>query len=125
MRLDQKLLRKQETERRRGWFIYLLYASRPKPLDFASMIRLLDARNFPLSARRFAEELDFLRSAGLLRVFPLGNDDALNEIEQSKLIQRYCESEGELDDNYSAKITNKGINFQEGHFEEQGVTRVN
>lgn len=125
MKLDQKQLRRQETEKRRGWIIYLLYISRPKPLDFSSLIRLLDQRNFPMSHRRFAEEIDFLRSVGLLRVFPIGAVDALSEVEQSKLIQRYCDSEGELDDDFSAKLSTRGVNFQEGHFEETGVTRVN
>ncbi|HQU83967.1 MAG TPA: hypothetical protein PKY59_12605 [Pyrinomonadaceae bacterium] len=125
MRLDQKQLRKIELERRRGWILHLLYVAKPKPIDFKSLLKLLDARNMPMSCWQFAEKLDFLRSAGLLRVFPLGSDGALSEVEQAKLIQRYCESDGELDDDYSAKITNRGINFQEGQFEEDGVTRVN
>lgn len=125
MRLDPKQLRKIETERRRGWIVYLLYAAKPKPLDFSSLISLLDARNFPLSCRRFAEELDYLRSAGLIRVFPIGADSALDDVGQAKLIQKYCDSEGELNDDYCAKITTRGVDFQEGHFTQTGVAQVN
>ncbi len=125
MRFDPKQQRKLETERRRGWIVYLLYAARPKPLDFASLMNLLDARNFPLSCRRLSEELDFLRSAGLLRVFPVGADNALDEVAQAKLIERYYDSDGELNDDYCAKITTRGTNFQDDHFNETGVMRVN
>ena len=125
MRLDQKQTRKIETMKRRGWILYLLYAMRPKPRDFSTLIQLLDARNYPLSSQRFAEELDFLRSVQLLRVFPLGADKELSNVEQAKLIQRYCESDGEEADNLCAALTTGGVNFQEGHFETTGITRVN
>lgn len=124
MRLDQKQLRKLETEKRRGLILKFLYGARPKPLDFASLITLLDAKDFPLSCRRLAEDLDLLRSIGLLRVFPVGTDTALDEVAQTKLIQRYCDSEGELNDDYCAKITTKGVNFQDGDVEELGVRRI-
>lgn len=125
MSINQKQLRKTETNRRRGWIIYILSVARPKPLDFATLIQLLDARDFPLSCRRFAEELDYLRSLGLLRVFPLGANDALSNVEQAKLIQRYCDSDGDMDDDLCASLTTKGVNFQEGDFEEVGIQRVN
>lgn len=125
MRFDPKQQRKLETEKRRGWIVYLLYAAKPKPLDFASLLNLMDARNFPMSVRRLAEELDFLRSVGLIRVFPVGADNALDEVAQAKLIQRYSDSDGELNDDYCTKITTKGINFQEENFDETGLTRVN
>lgn len=125
MRLDPKETRKLETMKRRGWIIYLLYIMRPKPRDFSTVIQLLDARNYPMSCQRFAEELDFLRSLGLLRVFPLGANTELSNVEQAKLIQRYCESDGEDADNLCVSLTVRGVNFQEGHFEETGITRVN
>lgn len=125
MKFDPKQQRKIEGEKRRGWIVYLLYAAKPKPLDFASILNLMDARNFPMSCRRFAEELDFLRSVGLIRVFPIGADSALDEVAQSKLIQKYCESEGELNDDYCAKLTTKGTNFQEEYFNLDGLKRVN
>lgn len=125
MQLDPKQSRRLETMRRRGWIIYLLYATRPKPLDFSTTIELLDARNFPMSCRRFGEELDHLRGLGLLRVFPMGAEKEFSNVEQAKLIQRYCESDGELDDNLCVCLTTKGVNFQEGHFEEVGVRRIN
>jgi len=124
-RFDPKQQRKLDTERRRGWLIYLLYAAKPKPLEFASLIHLMDARNFPMSCRRLAEELDFLRSAGLLRVFPVGADESLSEVAQAKLIQKYCDSDGDLNDDYCAKITTKGNKFQDGYFDEDGIMRVN
>lgn len=125
MKLDPKEQRKIETKRRRGWMVYFLYAWRPKPVEFSSLISLLDSRNIPLTCRRFAEELDYLRSLGLLRVFPLGAESVLSNVEQAKLVQRYCESDGELDDNLCAALTTKGVNFQEGDADESGITRVN
>lgn len=125
MHNDQKQLRKLENMRRRGWIIYLLFASRPKPLAFAALIELLDARNIPMSHRRFSEEMDYLRSLGLLRVFPLGHEEEYTNVQQTKLIQRYCDSDGELADSCCACLTVKGVQFQEGDFEELGLTRVN
>ncbi len=125
MDLTQKEIRKLETMRRRGWMIYLLYKKRPNPMDFGMLIRVLDARSIPLTFKRLAEELDFLRGAGLIRVFPLGSDTSLTDVEQAKLLQRYADSEGELNDSFCACIRTKGINFQEGHFEETGISRVN
>jgi len=104
--------------------VHFLYLSRPKPLEFASLIFLLDKHNTPVSAHRLSEDLDFLRGASLIRVFPVGATDVLNQAEQAKLIQRYSDSEGELDDDFAATLSSKGVNFQEGHFEEIGVTRV-
>lgn len=125
MQLNQKNLQQIESGRRRGWIVYLLYVAKPSPVDFNTLIRLLDQRNFPLSCRRFSEKLDFLRSAGLVRVFPIGSEKSLTEVEQAKLIQAYCDNDGEDGDNLCASLTNKGVIFQEGHYEETGVTRVN
>lgn len=125
MRLDPKEARKIETSKRRGWILYLLFICRPKPRDFAMLTQLMDARDYPMSCQRLAEELEFLRSLKLLRVFPRGSDKELSNIEQAKLIQRYCDSDGEEADNLCVAITTRGVNFQEGYFEEIGITRIN
>ncbi|QQS31896.1 MAG: hypothetical protein IPM50_09405 [Acidobacteriota bacterium] len=122
--IDPKQLRQNATNRRRGLILHFLYISSPKPVEFSSLIFLLDKHNNPVSARRLAEDLDFLRGPKLIRVFPVGADSELNSVEQAKLIQRYCDSEGELDDHFAASITTRGINFQEGVFDEAGITRV-
>lgn len=114
-----------EAGQRRGWIIYLLYLSHPKPMDFRALIHTLDFYNFPLSQRRLAEKLDYLRGIGFVRVFPLGAENSLSDVEQAKLIQRFCDSDGDMDNHVCATLTTKGINFQEGHFEETGVLRVN
>jgi len=124
--MDLKSKHKQvEKGVRRGWILYLLYMSHPKPTDFHTLIKLLDFYNFPLSHRRFAEKLDFLCGLKLMRVFPLGAESPLSEVEQARLIQKYCESDGEMDSHVCASLTTKGVNYQEGHFEETGVVRVN
>ena len=125
MDLTHKKLNQIENGRRRGWIIYLLYSAAPMPVDFNTLLELLDARNFPLSCRRFAEKMDFLRGAGLLRVFPMGSETELTNVDQAKLIQRYCDNDGEGGHGLLATLTSKGVNFQEGHFEETGVTRIN
>lgn len=124
--LDPKQLRQNETNRRRGWILNFLYSNRPKPLEFASLIFLLDKKNFPISGRRLSADLDFLRSCRLIRVFPVGSNDVHDDVAQAKLLQRYCDAEvGEMDDDCCAILTSRGTNFQEGQFEETGVTRVN
>lgn len=125
MKLDPKEQRKIETKQRRGWILYFLYAWRPKPVSFSSLISLLDSRNMPMTCRRFSEELDYLRSSGFLRVFPLGADSVLSNVDQAKLIQQYCDSDGEMNDNLCAALTTNGVNFQEGDDIESGITRVN
>jgi hypothetical protein len=122
-------LREQERERKRrlrGWMIYFLCESRPHPVEFASLRSWLDARNFPLSRRRLAEELDYLRSLRLLRVFPARATKELDEVEQARLIQAYADSEddGELNDILCARITTAGINFQDGLSNHEGIMRV-
>lgn len=110
---------------RRGWIVYLLYLSHPKPLSFKMLIQLLDSYNFPLSHHRFAEKIEFLRGLRFVRVFPLGAASPLNDAEQAQLIQRFCDSDGDMDHHVCASLTTQGVNFQEGHFEETGVVRVN
>lgn len=125
MELKPKQMRQIETERKRGWILYLLYAARPKTIVVATLQSLLDSRNLPFTSRRLAEEMDYLRSLGLLRVWRMGGKTDLSYDEQEELINRFCDSDGEMDDSLCVRVTNKGINFQEGQFEEQGVTRVN
>lgn len=125
MELKQNKLRTLETGRRRGWIVYLLYSARPAPVTFNMLIELLDSRNMPLTCRRFSEKLDFLRGVGFLRVFKIGTNQELSNVEQAQLIQAYCDNDGEGGDNYGAVLSTKGVNFQEGHFEEMGITRVN
>ena len=125
MELKPRQMRQIETQRKRGWILYLLYAARPKTIVIATLQSLLDSRNLPFTARRLAEEMDFLRSLGLLRIWMLGGKTELTSDEQEELINRYCDSDGEMDDLLCVRLTNKGVNFQENHFEEQGVTRVN
>jgi hypothetical protein len=105
--------------------IYLLYIAKPKPLSFNALIELLDARNMPLTCRRFAEKLDYLRSAGFVKVFPTGDPTELSNAEQARLITKYCDQEGDGGDNYFAVLTIQGVNFQEGDSKVDGITRVN
>jgi hypothetical protein len=123
--IDPKLLRQNETKRRRGWILNFLYTSRPQPLEFASLIYLLDKTNFPVSVHRLAEDLDYLRGLRLLRVFPVGATEAISDVDQAKLVQRFAQSDGDLNDDFSACLTAKGVNYQEGHIDELGITRVN
>lgn len=125
MELKHKNLQQLETGRRRGWLVYLLYIAKPHPLDFNSLIRLMDQRNFPMSCRKFSEKIDFLCSIGLVRVFPMGTDHELSKVDQAKLIQKYCDNDGDEGDGLLASLTSKGVLFQEGHFEEIGISRVN
>lgn len=124
--INRKQLERERTERLRGMIILLLYAAKPKPLELAMLTKLLDRRNYPVSRRRLAEELDYLRSNRLIRVFPVESVDELNEIEQSKLMQRYsdCDSDEEMGQIVAARITTAGIDFQEGTAEKSGIARV-
>lgn len=117
---------RKRTERLRGWIIYLLYKARPQPLELALLIELLDARNFPVSRRRLAEEVDYLRSLRLLRIFPMHAEEVLDDVKQAKLMQRYsdCESDSELGQVVAARLTAAGINFQEGVDTLVGMQRV-
>lgn len=106
--------------------ILLLYLYKPKPLELATLITLLDARNYPISRRRLGEEIDYLRSNRLIRIFPIDSISELDEREQSLLIQKYidCESDFEMRQIVAAKITTSGIDFQEGTAVKQGIARV-
>jgi hypothetical protein len=79
-----------------------------------------------MSRRRLAEELDYLRSLRILRIFPLGATQELDEVEQAKLIQRYsdCESDEEVGKTLCARLTAAGINYQDGIEDFKGIHRV-
>jgi hypothetical protein len=124
MDLKQKTqLRQLETGRRRGWITYLLYENRPTPISFNMLWQILDARNMPLTCRQFADKLDYLRSIGYIRIFQEG-DGELDRAAQAKLIQKYCDHDGEGGDHYFASLSADGVKFQEGHLEDSGVSRV-
>ena len=116
----------ERTERLRGWIVYLLYMSRPKALELASLTRLLDRRNLPVSRRRLAEEIDYLRSLRLIRVFNIDAEEELTEVQQAKLVQKYsdCDSDEEMGTVLCARITTAGINFQQGIEAQTGLARV-
>lgn len=123
---DQKQQQRERNERLRGWVIYLLYKAKPRPLELAVLTRLLDARNYPLSRRRLAEEIDYLRSLNMLRVFPSCSDEELDTVKQAKLVQRYADTDddSEMIEVLCARITAAGINFQDGLTDMAGITRV-
>jgi hypothetical protein len=122
-------LREQEREhieRLRGWIVYFLYKQRPKPLEASVLMRLLDRRNFPLSRRRLAEEIDYLASIRLIRAFTAEAVEELDSIQQAKLIQNYAsyESDAEMGSAMLVRITAAGVNFQEGVKNWDGLQRV-
>lgn len=124
--VDLKKLEQKRTERRRGWIIYLLYKARPHPMELLTLMELLDAANFPVTRRRLAEELDYLRSLRLVRIFPSGAGEQFDDVQQAKFIQRYaeCESDEEMKLVLCARLTAAGINFQEGLESLKGLLRV-
>lgn len=117
-------LRKYEMERRRGLIIYLLYISRPKSLELGSLMYLLDSRNYPVTRHRLAEDLDFLRDAELIRITTPSSELQLSANQQEKFLHRFAESEGDDDNTFCARVTTKGVQFQEGNANELGVMRV-
>jgi diaminopimelate decarboxylase len=122
MKPDQ--LRKFNNERRRGWILKFLYEQRPAPLEVSSLQELCDSVNFPMSCRQIVQELDFLRSEELVRVFPLGAETVLEEVAQAKLLQRCANDEAEMN-HVCVRIRTRGINFQEADLSVVGVSRVN
>jgi hypothetical protein len=117
---------RERSARIRGWIIYLLYKGRPHPLPLSSLWKMLDRYNMPLTRRRLAEEIDYLRGLRLLVVFPQDSDTEVSNVEQAKLTQRYaeCESDQEMGLVLSARISTAGTNFQEGLSNYEGITRV-
>ncbi|MEK6323600.1 MAG: hypothetical protein AABN33_18320 [Acidobacteriota bacterium] len=120
---DQEQLK---TERMRGWMIFFLYKERPLPMELAVLWEVIARRGFPKTRRQFAQELDYLCSLGLIRVFPSDADDELDKVRQSKCIQMYAvtESDDELNVTLCARITGDGINFQHGIKNYEGIHRV-
>lgn len=117
---------RERVERLRGWITYFLYAARPRPVELEMLKRLLDKRNYPLSRRKLAEEVDYLIQLRIIRVFDSQANAEVSEIEQHRLTTRYgeCESDEEMGFALCAKITAAGINFQEGRNNQEGVQRV-
>lgn len=124
--MNRKIIEKQETEQTRGWILYLLYLSKPKPVELNKLWGMLDQYNQPVLRRKFVEEIDYLRSRGLIGVFNSGSKTELTDDEQSRLIQRYVEASTarEMGTFLFARPTVAGIDFQEGNSEVPGVQRV-
>ncbi len=112
-RKDQEL---EKTQRLRGWIIFLLYNSRSRCLEVDSLRRLLDHYNLPLSRRKAAEEIDYLRLLRLVKVSLTNSKSEPDEIQQSRLIQRYADPDRDdaTSDILCVALTAAGINFQEG-----------
>src|SRR5882672_1436397 len=95
---NQKEQQRERSSRIRGWIVYLLYKGRPRPLELVSVWRMLDRHNMPVTRRRLAEEIDYLRSLRLLSVFPTDATAELDVVQQAKFTQRFadCESDEEM-----------------------------
>lgn len=125
--LNRRRTEQQETERLRGFIVYLLYLNRPKPLQLGSLWKLLDQYNQPLIRRRFIEEIDYVRGLGLIRVFPADAKEEVDDVGQARLIQRYAEvaDDREMGMTLLARLTTPaGVNFQDGLTEISGIQRV-
>ncbi len=124
--LDYKTQQREELAHKRGWIVYLLYLRRPSPISAARLWKMLDKQNVYFSRRTLGEELDYLRSLRLIDVFPQGATKKFDEVAQALLIQRYIEvqSDEEMGQVMSARITSAGINFQLGDTDHAGITRV-
>jgi hypothetical protein len=126
MTLNRRRTERDETERLRGWIVYLLHQHRPKPLQVTSIWKLLDQYNQPLIRRRFIEEIDHVRALGLIRVFPADAKKEIDDVEQARLIQRYADAcdDREMGMVLLARLTTAGTNFQDGINDVPGVQRV-
>lgn len=124
--VNRQLTDKQETEQIRGFIIYLLYLKKPNAYELNSLWTTLDQHNQPIGHRRFVEEIDYLRSLGLLRVFPSQSTEEVSSVEQARLLQRFIETPMARDMGgfVYARITTAGINFQERNSEVVGIARV-
>lgn len=119
------MMKTYERDRRRGFVIYFLYFSRPKSLELGSLIYLLDTKNYPITRQRLAEDLDFLRDAGLVRITTPSSELVLNDNQQERFLHKFAESDGDCDNDYCARLTTHGLQYQEGHSNQLGVVRVN
>jgi hypothetical protein len=124
--VTRRITDKQETEQLRGWIVYLLYLSKPKPLELNALWTTLDMYSIPTVHRKFVEEVDHLRALGLLRIFPAGAKTEIDEIEQARLLQKFIDGPRarELGTFVFARLTTAGVQFQEGDSEAVGVARV-
>ena len=122
----KKTAEQAHTERRRGWILKLLDGQRPEPIEMAVLSETLDSLNFPMGRRSLAKEIDYLRSLGAVRVFPMGFQDEMSNVDQAREIQKYanCDSDREMGYSLCARITAQGISFQEGRVQLDGVSRV-
>jgi hypothetical protein len=96
-------------------------------MEMPVLMGSLDRQNYPCTRRRLAEEVDYLRSLRLLRVFPCAAEEELDEVKQAKLCQRYSdtESDEEMGSVLCVRITTAGINFQDGiPTTMDGITRI-
>ena len=95
-------------------------------MEMHTLMRLLDARNMPLSRKTLGAEVDHLRSMEFVRVFPSQASHELSSVEQAKLMQRYVDSEmdTELSDVVMVRISRYGVAFHEGNSSVEGVERV-
>lgn len=121
--LRQKHLKQIELQRKRGLILYLLYTSRPRWMDLSTLLSLLDSLNLPLTSGQLSNKIDYLCSVGLVRVQQHGGKADLSDAEQERLVQRCFDADGDLDDEISVRLSAKGVNFQEGSFEVEGITR--
>ena len=116
---------RERIERLRGWIIYLIYFARPNYLDLDTLLRLLDKRNLPVTRRRLAEEVDYLRSLRLLKISRGSTHPDMDEAQQTRLIQRYADADREEAEAVCAGLTAAGINYQEGFDQSMtGIARV-
>lgn len=122
--MPDKLLQRRQIERARGWLVRFLCEAYPQPLELHELQTLLDQANFPFTKRGLAAQVDYLRQANLVRVFPRNHEMELDNVQQAKLLQRYAESEGELENTLAARLTRAGTDFQEGRLVCEGVARV-
>jgi hypothetical protein len=124
--ITRRLTDKQETQEKRGWIVYLLYLKKPNPFELNSLWSTLDQYNQPMGHRKFVEEIDYLRSLGMLRVFPAWAKTECSDVEQARLLQRFIEgsSAREMGTFVYARLTTAGINFQEGTSEVLGIDRI-
>lgn len=119
--------------RLRGWILRLLYEERPDPIELSTLTLMLDQRNFPVTRRGLAVELDYLRQYELVRVFPLGLRDELKVPDQAIFLQRYAVSERDTDMRWpglqigrvvpATRISRFGVDFQHGLTDYNGVER--
>lgn len=126
MSVIRRRTEREETERLRGWLIYLLYENLPNPLHAVSLWKLLDRYNQPVLRRRFIKELDHVRGLGLIGVFPSGTTKRCDEVEQARLIQRYSAAgdDREMEEVLMVRLTPAGTTFQDGITDVPGVQRV-